>query len=284
MRRPLAALATLLAVPALATAQPSLTPAPGAVPVPAVPAYAAPGTVPVAAAAVAEPAPAAELTGIAKRSAEDPAADRAYLARTALIAPSGTISVQARAPLAPGMMGQLSASLGRVEVGVGTIVIGDEGAALGFNAKAQLLRGRRAALAASLDVFSPPDGDDTLYVPSLVASLCADGDACNTLVSVHLTGLGIEGEDEMPVLGGVSWSMGRRGKFVGELHLTDDNGDSILVGYLGGRWGSRKLAFDAGIGFAGDPGSTASGDCIDYCEDSGPDIVPYPFVGLSARM
>ncbi len=279
MRRPLAALATLLSLPALATAQPGVAPA--AVPVDAVPAYAAPGAAPVSAAVVSAPPAAPVLVGIARRQAEDPAADRAYLARTALIAPSGSVTFQARAPLAPGMLGQVSASFGRFELGVGGILITDEAAVLGLNAKVQLLRSRRAALAASIDLFAPPDDDETLYLPSLVASVCADGDACNTLLSLHLTAIGIEGEDEAPVFGGVSWSMGKRGKFVGELHMTDDDSESVVAGYLGGRWGTNKVAFDAGIGFGG---TLDDGNSCSDCYDDGPDIIPWPFIGLSARM
>lgn len=267
-----AALALVLA-PALAAAQPGL--APGAEPVPAVPAYAVPP--PPAAAADAAP----PLVGIEKRQVEDVGADRAYLARSALIAPSGAVTFQLRAPIAPVALGQVSASFGRFELGVGGIGIAEEGRVLAVNGKVQLLRSRRAALAASLDIFAPPDDDETLFVPSLVASLCADGDACNTLVSLHLTALAIAGEDEAPVFGGVSWSMGRGTKLVGELHVTDDEHDSVVAGYVGGRWGLGKLALDAGVGFGGQLGGAQS---CSGCYDDGPEIMPWPFVGLSGRL
>jgi hypothetical protein len=273
MRRPLAGLVTLLAIPAAAVAQPGL--APTAEPVPAVPAYAAyppPPPEPVA----TEPV----LVGIEKRQAEDPAADRAFLARSALIGPSGSVTFQARAPLAPGMLGQVTASFGKFELGAGAILVAEEGAVLGLNAKVQLLRSRRAALAASVDVFSPPD-EESLYMPSLVASLCADGDECATLLSLHLTALVLESEEEAPVFAGASFSVGRRAKLVGEIHLTDSDSESVVGGYLGGRWGSRKLAFDAGVGFGGELGGSSCYDCYD---DTGPDVYPWPFVGLSARM
>ncbi len=278
MRRSLAAVAALVSVPVLASAQPAV--APSAVPVASVPAYAGPGATPVAIPSAA-PTAAPELVGIARREKDDPAADRAYLARTALVAPKGTVTFQARAPIAPGALGQLTASLGRVEIGVGGIAIIEEGAVLGFNGKVQLLRGRRAALAATLDMFKPPDEEDTLYMPSLVASFCADGDACDTLLSVHLTMFAVDGEESAPVFGGVSFSKGRRAKLVGEIHMTDDESDSVFAGYIGGRWGGPKVAFDAGIGFAGELDSASS--CSD-CYDDDPEVIPYPFVGLSARM
>ncbi len=280
MRRPVATIATLLAIPSLALAQPTLV-APSAVPVSSVPAYGGPGATPVIVAPPpVDPEPA--LTGIDRRQKDDPGSDRAYLARTALIAPSGTVTFQARAPLAPGMMGGISASLGRVEIGASGIVIADEdGAALGFNAKVQLLKGRRSALAVSLDTITPPDEDDSLYYAQLVASFCTDGDACNTLLSAHLSMFALDGEDEAPVFAGLSFSKGRRGKLVGELHITDSESESVFAGYLGGRWGGNKVAFDAGIGFAGELDD--AGDCYD-CYDSDPPIIPYPFVGLSARM
>jgi hypothetical protein len=275
MRRSFAAVAAAVAVPALALAQPSI--APTAVPVSSVPAYAGPGA--VAPTVIAPPAePTSTLVGIDKRQKEDPGSDRAYLARTALVGPSGTVTFQARAPLAPGALGGISASLGRVEIGVSTLVIADEeGGAFGFNAKVQLLKGRRSALAATIDTLSVPDDSDTVYMPSLVASFCADGDACNTLLSAHLTMLAADGEEEAPVFAGISFSKGARGKLVGELHITDNEDESVFAGYLGGRWGSSKLAVDAGIGFAGE---------TDSCSDCGSsnDFIPYPFVGLSARM
>ncbi|MBZ0231362.1 MAG: hypothetical protein K8M05_03365 [Deltaproteobacteria bacterium] len=289
MRRPVATAATLLSlgsVPALAVAQPAAV-APTAVPVSSVPAYAGPGAVPVSP-VVAQPVEptAPELTGIARREKEDPGSDRAYLARTALVAPKGTVTIQARAPLAPGALGGISASMGRVEIGVSTVLIAEEeGGAFGFNAKVQLLKGRRTALAVTLDTLSPPDEDETLYAPSLVASFCADGDACNTLLSAHLTMFALDGEEEAPVFAGVSFAKGRRGKLVGELHITDNEQESIFAGYLGGRWGGAKLAFDAGIGFAGVLEDDSSSGCIDYCyEDDDPEVIPYPFVGLSARL
>lgn len=262
------AVASLLSLPALALAQPGNVPAHYVPPAPTAP--------PV------EPTPA--LGGIARREKEDPGSDRAYLARTALVGPSGTVTVQARAPLAPGMLGGISASLGRVEIGVHSVMVfedEDEGAALGFNAKVQLLKGRRSALAVTLDTLTPPDENETLYYSSLVASFCTDGDACNTLLSAHLSMFALDGEDEAPVFAGLSFSKGRRGRLVGELHITDNDQESIYFGYLGGRWGGNKVAFDAGIGFAGELDD--SSDCYD-CYEEDPELMPYPFIGLSARM
>lgn len=272
MRAPVAvalatSVASLLSLTALATAQPGVAP----VYVPP------PPTAPTA-------EPTTDLVGIARRSKDDPGADRSYLARTALIAPSGTVTFQARAPLAPGLLGGLSASLGRVEIGVSSVMIfaDEEGAAaFGFNAKVQLLKGRRSALAVTLDTLSPPDEDETLYYSSLVASFCTDGDACNTLLSAHLSMFAMDDEDEAPVFAGLSFSKGARTRLVGEFHITDSEDESVVAGYLGGRWGGRKVAFDAGVAFAGviDDSSTCSG-----CADEDAEVVPYPFVGLSARM
>jgi hypothetical protein len=260
------AVAAVLAVPAVAAAQPSVAP------------IIEPTATPTAA-----PTPTRTSVGIDKRQEEDPASDRAYLARTALIAPSGTVTIQARAPIAPGGMGGISASLGRVEIGVSTLIIAvDEGSAIGFNAKVQLLKGRHSALAATLDTLSIPDDDDSLYMTSLVASFCTDGDACNTLLSAHLTMLAADGEDEAPVFAGVSFSKGARTRLVGEFHITDSEEESVFGGYLGGRWGGSKLAFDAGIGFGGVVEDDRCYD--DYCDDSDSDVFPWPFVGLSARM
>src|SRR5688572_9046322 len=111
-RRPVATVATLLSLPALAIAQPAYV-APTAEPVAAVPAYAGPGATPVSPIVAPPPVePAPELVGIARREKDDPGSDRSYLARPALVAPSGTVTFQARAPLAPGMLGGISASLG----------------------------------------------------------------------------------------------------------------------------------------------------------------------------
>lgn len=288
MRRTVGTVATLLVVPTLAIAQPT-TVAPTAVPVASVPAsitaFGGPGAIPPTQLVAPPVDPAPTLTGIARREKEDPGADRAYLARTALVAPSGTVTFQTRAPLAPGALGGISASLGRLEIGVQSVMVfvDEEGAAFGFNAKLQLLKGRRTALAVTLDTLSPPDEEQTLYMSSLVASFCTDGDACNTLLSAHITMLAADGEEEAPVFAGLSFSKGARTRLVGEFHITDNEEQSVFAGYLGGRWGGNKVAFDAGIGFAGV--AEDSSDCIDYCyEDDEPEVIPYPFIGLSARM
>lgn len=285
MRRSLASfLLPLLAVPTFAHAQPgAAAPAPDVVPVAAVPAVAAPGTVapgaPAAAAATpVDPAPA--LTGIAAASANDAASDRAYFARTALVAPSGTVTLSARAPLAPVAFSTLAVSLSdRVEVGVGTAMVIEEGGMFTGYAKLQLLRSKTAALALTLDVAQVDD--EQIYWPQLVASWCSDGETCNSLVSLHLNALGVSGEDEMPVIGGVSWSTGKKTRLVTELHVHHDGerDETLLLGYAGGRFGNSKVAVDAGIAF----GMFSDGNDCDGC-GSDTEAVPYPFVGFSARL
>ncbi len=286
MVRRLASLIPVLALPTLAHAQPgAAAPAPDVVPVEAVPAVAAPGTVApgavspsVAAAAPADPA---ALTGIERLSAEDAAADRAYIARTALIAPAGTVTWSTRAPLFPVGFSNLSVSLSdRIEVGVGSLVVIEEGAVFSGNAKLQLLRSKTAALAISIDhARFDFDGESSEGVTwaQVVASWCSDGEACNSLLSFHVNALGFSDDDDLPVLGGVSYSTGRKHRFVTELHTWRDRGgaETLLLGYFGGRFGNQRhsVAVDAGIAFA-------------LLFDSGdePEGAPYPFLGLSARM
>lgn len=285
MARRLASLIPVLALPTLAHAQPgAATPAPDVVPVEAVPAVAAPGTVTpgafTPAAAVATPADPDARTGIERLSAEDAAADRAYLARTALVAPAGTVTWSTRAPLFPVGFSNLSLSLSdRIEVGVGSLVVIEEGAVFSGNVKVQLLRSKTAALAVSIDHARfdlDQEQSDGVTWGQVVASWCTDGEACNSLLSFHVNALVLEDEDDMPVLGGVSYSTGKKHRFVAEAHTWRDDGDeALLLGYFGGRFGNKahSVAVDAGIAFA-------------LLFDDGDDVegAPYPFLGLSARM
>ena len=80
-RRPVATVATLLSLPALAIAQPAYV-APTAEPVAAVPAYAGPGATPVSPIVAPPPVePAPELVGIARREKDDPGSDRSLRCR-----------------------------------------------------------------------------------------------------------------------------------------------------------------------------------------------------------
>jgi hypothetical protein len=120
-----------------------------------------------------------------------------------------------------------------------------------------------------------------LIWPQLVASVCTDGETCNSLLSFHLNAFGVDGEEAMPVLGGVSFSTGKQARLVTELHVHRDGRSdaTLLLGYAGGRFGGHKVAFDAGIAF----GMVADGYNCDGCRND-TKAAPYPFVGLSARL
>jgi hypothetical protein len=296
MRRPLAA-AALTSVPAfaaIALLAPVAAAQPGAAqPVPFVPAV--PTAPPTYVAPPAAPPAEPELVGIRRRAAEDPAADRAYVARTALVAPRGTITLDVRAPTMPAALATLNVAVtDRIELGAGGAAVymfdsgSDplEGSLFALHGKVQLVKGRRAALAFGYDLIKTrdDDDDDTLYIPSLVASFCTDGDLCRTLLSVHLTGIGMDGEDEMPVFGGVSFVSGAKNRLVGEIHASrdDETGETIFGGYLGARFGGRKVAFDAGVAFGGvDESATTCDGCGG--DDEG-ELGAFPFVGMSARL
>ena len=305
--RPAAAVAAVaaVAVPMLAAAAlgiPAAAAQPGAAPtavqVDAVPAYNAPGatapivpalpppSTPPAAAGAAATYGEPELTGIARRTQDDAAADRAFFARTALIAPRGTISVDLRAPTGPALFGGINAAISdRFELGIGGLMIVEEDSLLGFHGKLQVYRGQRAALAVGLDVIhneGEPEYNDKLIMPSIAASWCTDGGpACGTLLTLHVTGFSLEDEEEMPIFAGVSVVTGGRRKLVAELHVNndDESGETLFGGYVGGRFGGKKFAFDAGLAFGG---ISDDNDC-DGCE-SDSELIPFPFVGLSSRL
>ncbi len=294
MRRPSLVLAplALLVLPTMAAAQSA---GPGTVPVAAVPAMpVGPGATPVMV-APAEPTP--PRVGLDRRVAEDAAVDRAFAAPTALIAPRGTWTLTVRAPVGPVVNGQISYAISdRLELGLGTVLVAaEETSVTSLHAKLQLWRSSRAALAASLDLYTVRDAyeENQLLMPSLVASFCAGGAACRTLVNLHLTGLAAAGEDQVPVLPGVSIVTGGRTQLVGEAHLFNDEQSeaSFLTGYLGLRWLSGRFAVEGGLGFYADLSTEAINyaDCpADYCqyEDDtvDPEVVPWPFVGVSARL
>lgn len=294
----------LLALP-LALASSSLasadTPAADAIPVAAVPAYAvaAPGLAPPGAAPILvpadEPPAVAAPVGIARRSREDQASERSYLAPTALVAPRGTTTVTVQAPLYPMGAVRIDRSFSdRLSLGVGVAgVLADNdvfGAAT-VHGKLQLARGRRGAVAATLSLVNVPDddtGDSTsvIAVPGLVGSLCTTDD-CRTLISADLQAVPGVDDEYLPVLGGLAIAHGGRRQLVGELHTTEVDGDRVWLGFVGGRFLGRTLAFDAGFGFASVPSSeVAVDDCLDctFRSTSGPSIVPYPFFAVSSRL
>lgn len=301
-----------LALPAVAAAQPSVTPAspaasspaspaapaadqvavaedaprvataPGAaVPVASVPALsvAPPGTAPLlerdaGSAAGSPPA----LTGLARRVAGDAASHRAYFGDTALIAPRGKVTVQFRAPAVPLMDTEIQVSLhDRFEIGASGLVVADEdGAVVGAHARGQIWRNERAAVALGLRYYGFSDASgENVTIGSAVASTCLDGPDCVALVSFSLDAFVIASEDVVPVFAGVSWALGRSVQFVGEIHVSNDDSESLTAGFLGMRAAARTIAFDAGIAFA-----SLDADCFDC---SGSDTESFPFFGLSIR-
>ncbi len=284
----------LASLPAAALAE-SPTPA---IPVQAVPAYAVapPGMAEPLPAPIdlAVPAPDGELTGIARRVQDDRAAERSYFTPTALVAPRGTTTLSVQAPLFPMANIRLDRSFSdRLSLGVGVlgVIADDQLIGVGsLHGKYQVWRGRRAAVAATLSIYNVPeddDGDETLTVPlpGVVGSWCAS-DECKTLVSVDLQAVANVDDEVLPIVGGVAIAHGKRRQLLAEFHTTEAEGDRLWFGFVGGRFLGRKLAFDAGFGFAGFPDSTATvDDCIDFCESSSSSTwIPYPFVALSSRL
>lgn len=240
-----------------------------------------------AAAAVDQGAPeeASEPLGLDRRVLGDANAGRNYFTETALTPKRGSISWSLRAPTAPLVESQLRASLhDRIEVGLGGLTILEdvgEATVLSFYGKGQIWRNDRAAVAVTAQTHSfgfgfedhydegYDDDSETVIVPGVVASTCLDGDGCAALVSVSVNALVLPDEDEVPIFAGVGWALGRRFQFVGELNVShdDEGSDTIYFGYTGVRGAGRHVAFDFGLGFAGE----------------GDDGDVFPFLGLTTR-
>ena len=291
----------LLAAPAIAFAdepapqgeavQVAVVPAYSVAPPPASPGLAAPGAAPLYVPAD-QPAATADLVGIDRRVRDDAVAERSYLAPTALVAPRGTTTFTAQAPLLPGAMVRIDRAFSdRLSLGVGAIGVlaDDDLAGIGvLNGKYQLWHGRRAALAATLSLVTVPEDDDdnvTAVLPGLAASLCTD-DACRTLVSGHVTAVANVDDEVLPITGGISIAHGLRRQLIAELHTTTVDDQRIFGGFIGGRFVGQRFAFDAGLGFGGGVEQGMTTDCIDICESSssGVDVGAIPFFALSTRL
>jgi hypothetical protein len=290
MRRFALALVTLLLVPSIAGADElddetppepdsdklTLQPAAAAAVTPAP----APAPAPTAATDIGAALAPTSSPGIVRRSRDDAAVHRAYLSPTALMGPAGSAQIDVRAPLLPGGTATASVSLTDwLEVGAVGVYVIDEDPALGLHAKLQLFRTDTAAVAVAVDALKLDfDDDETLLIPSLSASFCADGDECRTLVTAHIDGAFVHDEDdnfgepERILVPGVSLIHGRKHKFIAELHTFRDGNDSIFAGFVGFRLVSMgAAAFDLGLGFAG-------------AVDDELDAIPWPFFGLTHRM
>jgi hypothetical protein len=297
----------LVAIPAVAGAEP---PADQGIPVDAVPAYAvapavyggppsyaaaAPGVTPLAVAGDDVD----RAIGIARRVRDDRVAERSFLAPTALVAPDGTATFTAQAPIAPGAALRLDRSFGdRLSLGVGVVGILDEDDLYGIGSlhgKYQLARGARAALAVTASVYNlPADASDdmdtqNLFIPGVVASMCTTDD-CRTLISVDVQALAGVSDESLPIVGGVSVASGVRRQLIAELHTTTADDDRVYFGFIGGRFLGRSLAFDAGLGFGIVSQSSRTAQCIDFCGDDDlyidttPELGAYPFLAISSRL
>lgn len=303
----------LAAFPAAALAE---SPAGDAIPVVAVPAYApgyaiaapglaAPGMAPAPLARAFDQAPVAdsEPVGLDRRLRDDRVPERGYLTPTALVAPRGTTTVTIQAPIAPGASVRIDRSFSdRLSLGVGMVGIASDQDLIGIpslHGKYQLWRSRRAALAATVSMYNVPADNATsdlgsggtgvtLFMPGASASMCT-ADDCRTLVTVDVEALAGVSDTVLPIVGGVSIATGFKRQLIAEVHTTTADGDRLWLGFVGGRFLGKRLAFDAGFGFAGVSSTTTKAtDCIDVCpiSDSGSssDIVPYPFIALSSRL
>lgn len=302
-RLPLASSLAALVLAAVPTAALADEPSGEAVQVAEVPAYAvSPG---VAAPGMAAPgmAPAAYVApddayepaavGLDLRLEKDRVAERGYFAQTALVAPRGTTTLTLQAPLLPGASARIDRSFSdKLSLGVGVVgVFVDEEDLVGvgsLNAKYQLVRGRRAALAATLSIVTVPEDDDeklTIALPGLAGSMCLS-DECRTLVSGELFAVAGVDDEVLPIVGGVSIAHGFKRQLIAELHTTTADEDRLWAGFIGGRFIGEKFAFDAGIGFGAVSESSRTADCIDFCE-SGEDemeVGGIPFFALSTRL
>jgi hypothetical protein len=285
MRSITVGLAAFLA-PTAALAQPSAAPASQREPAPervaavAAMSVAPPGAVPLEDREAAAAAAPAEPIGIAGRVAEDAAAGRAYFTDTALTSPRGKIGLALRMPTGPAANAEVRYSLtDRLELGVSVLMIdGEDQSVVGLQAKGQIWHNDRAAVAVGLQRYQSTDeyDDEVVTIPTFVASTCLDGKDCLAMFSMSINGVVIGGESNVPVFAGASWALGRRIQFVGEVHVSNDDSNSLTFGYMGVRGASGGIAIDAGIGF----GSEGNNDCFDCSSDS----AAFPFVGVATRM
>ena len=245
----------------------------------AIPAYSVggPGTTAVVAPVDDAPPAPPELSGLARRRDEDPAAGRAYFGESALTTPRGRVTLDFRAPTAPLIATGVRVGVtDRLEIGATGVLVADEGGAAGVSVKGQLWRNERLAVAAGFNTISAEG--ETVFDLHAEATGCVDA-SCNVTLTGMLNFLAMSGEDEVPVFGGLGLAMGRKVQLITEIHQTRYEDDALTLGYVGARFGSTKLSVDGGLAFGV---ATESSSC-DGCSDSDDGLV-FPFVGLATRL
>ena len=221
--------------------------------------------------AIVEPAPDARST-IAKQS-ESVAAQRHFLSGTALTVPQGRVEIAGKSAIVVNGVSIAAGLTSTTELWADVYtVIDDEGGVYGAGLKQVLARGDSWQLAATGSIRGGGDGGDDERIASLGGIITACTQNCTAMASAGVQVLFADDEDEaLPIYsGGISLG-NATSRLVGELMMVEEDGDSAGIGYLGVRFGSKKLAADIGL--------------VRVIEDGGSDDLPaWPLFSLAGRM
>ena len=221
--------------------------------------------------AIVTPAPDARST-IAKHG-DSVASQRHFLSGTALTVPQGRVEVAGKSAIVINGISVAAGLTSTTELWADVYtVIEDEGSVYGAGLKQVLARGDSWQLAATGSIRGGGDGGDDERIASLGGIVSACTQNCAAMVSGGVQVVFADDEDEaLPIYSGGISVGGATSRLVAELMMAQENGDSAGLGYLGVRFGSKKLAADIGL--------------VRVIEDGGSDELPaWPLFSLAGRM
>jgi hypothetical protein len=179
------------------------------------------------------------------------AANRNFLTGTAITVPQGRVELTARSAILVNGVGIAAGLTSTTEIWADAYrVAGFDGGGAslyGAGLKQVLGRGDSWQLAATASIRGGSDGGDDERLATLGGVLTGCTENCGIMASVGMSVLMLEDEESLPVFtGGVSVG-GPTIRLLTELMFVNENGEGDALGFVGLRFGSRKVNCDLGL-------------------------------------
>ncbi|MBA2538962.1 MAG: hypothetical protein H0V17_04950 [Deltaproteobacteria bacterium] len=175
------------------------------------------------------------------------ASNRHFLTGTALTVPEGRVELTGRSAILVNGVGIAAGVTSTTEIWADAYGAEDDFTIYGAGIKQVLGRGRNWQLAATASIHGGSDGGSDERIASVGGLLTACTDNCAIMATAGVLLLMAEDDDAIPVFtGGIS--IGRATtRLVSEVAFANEGGEGGGVGFLGIRFGSRKVNCDLGL-------------------------------------
>ena len=237
------------------------------------PPVAPPGMTPVIVLVEPVPVDAPPTKSTIQQQSESVGSQRHFLSGTALTVPQGQVELSAKSAILVNGMSIAAGLTSTTEVWADIYGVLEEGGGIyGLGIKQVLARGDSWQLAATGSIRGGSDGGGDEKIGSLGGVISACTEQCAAMASAGVQVLFTQDDDEtLPIYsGGLSLGSATT-RLVGEVMFATENGALEGIGYLGVRWGSKKLAVDLGL--------------IHPIEEGGSgDIPAWPLLSVAGRM